>query len=79
MREQRNACVHFGHLRVTARVVSIANGSIRDIFPLTEVVEDDCPSDEPGATTRSAWIEVERAKTPKFTVRWTDLKVCMGD
>ncbi len=68
--------MHTGHARVTARIVSIANGSLREIFPPTDVVEDDCPTDEPGATTRAARIEVVRATTPKFTVRWTDRTAC---
>ncbi len=68
--------MHAGHARETARIVSIAGGSLRDVFPRVEAVEDDCPTGDPDATTRSAWIEVARAKTPKFTVRWTKREVC---
>jgi hypothetical protein len=71
--------MHMGHAREAARVVSLAGGSLRELFPSTEVMVDDCPTDEPGATTRSAWIEVTRGKTPSFIVRWTNTEVCPRD
>lgn len=71
--------MHMGHLVVTARIVSLANGSLRDLFPQTDVVADDCPTDEPGATSRAAWIELARGRTPRFLVHWTEPKVCPRD